>query len=165
MAHGAAESVCRWIRGDEEAAGGHPRLHEQTPWPGWIDIQRYTALQDVSEQELAERQLASIWIFLADHDEWRRLIVPLPGIVLGAVAQWFVMQGVIAIHGWQIQDLAFFWYADITEETELALVTFVEPGSWLRLRFRLPDAPEDDGEPDIARSEVFDRASNCATRL
>ena len=55
------------------------------------------------------------------------------------------MQGLTTTQGYQLGDLAFFWFADMMEETELALTTWIMAGNWLRLRFHHMSEPEDNG--------------------
>ena len=68
-----------------------------------------TLHQDLDDQEMEEQWLGEIWLYFVDQDEWKRLVVTRDGVVLGSIAQWLVWQGVVAIQGWRVEDVLFYW--------------------------------------------------------
>ena len=97
------------------------------------------AQRDEPDERLATRNLGVVWLYLADHDEWWRIIVPAGGTQLGSAAQWLVNQGPIAIANIGVQDCVFTWFEDMDETFELPLETILPIGGWVRVRFRDPD--------------------------
>ena len=61
------------------------------------------------------------------------------------------MQGPIAVHNWELDELEFNWFDDPDESATLPLTTWVRPNHWVRLRFQqqnMDDADDQDGHPD-----------------
>ena len=105
--------------------------------------------REMESADLEQRSLSSVWLFLVGHDEWHQIIVSQDGVILGELAQWFIMQGPIAIHGWQLHELAFYWFGDAYEEMELQMETYVAAGSWLRIRFQPIQEAVPQGEGNV----------------